>query len=308
MRKTIPTLTGDIALADLGVTYIHEHVLTDPPPSRMKLDPDYLLDDSDKIVTELEIFQAAGGRTLMDCTALDYGRDAGRMQEVARRVKVNILALTGFNRGDYVDWVLRGTVDLFERLMMKDIDEGMDGTECRPAVLKIGTGYNNILPSEEKMIVAAGRVHRKSGLPVLTHTTLGTMGIEQVDLLEKAGVPPCCVGLSHIDQNLDFRYLSKIASRGAYLEFDGPSKIKYAPDSARVEMLSRLCEAGLEDHILISGDMGRQSYLTSYGGGPGFGFLLNKFVPRLLDEGFPQSIIDKFFIHNPVRFLSAKGA
>ena len=182
----------------------------------------------------------------------------------------------------------------------------MDGTPCKPAAIKIGTGYNNILPSELKMIKAAGRAHRQSNLPILTHTTLGTMGLDQVKLLEKAGVDPSRVALSHLDQNLDFYYLNQIASTGAYIEFDGPSKVKYAPDSARVEMLRRLCEAGHEDRLLISGDMGRQSYLTSYGGGPGFGFLLNRFAPRLLAEGFSQGLVDKFFIHNPACFLSAR--
>ena len=306
MNVKIATLTGEIDPAQLGKIYLHEHVLTDPPPSRMNLDPDYRLDSIEKIVAELNLFYEAGGRSLMDCTALDYGRDAGRMLEVARQVKVNILAVTGFNRGDYVDWVRNGDEGLFEDLIMKDIEEGMDGTACKPAVIKIGTGYNNILPSEFKMIRAAGRAHQKSGLPVITHTTLGTMGLDQVKLLEKAGVDPDCVALSHLDQNLDFYYLNQIASAGAYIEFDGPSKVKYAPDSARVKMLARLCEAGHEERILISGDMGRQSYLTSYGGGPGFGFLLNRFVPRLLDEGFTQALVDKFFIHNPARYLSAR--
>lgn len=306
MNVKIATLTGEIDPAQLGKIYLHEHVLTAPPPSRMNLDSDYRLDSIEKIVSELNLFYEAGGRSLMDCTALDYGRDTGRMLEVARRVKVNILAVTGFNRGDYVDWVRNGDEGLFEDLIMKDIEEGMDGTACKPAVIKIGTGYNNILPSEFKMIRAAGRAHQKSGLPVITHTTLGTMGLDQVKLLEKAGVDPDCVALSHLDQNLDFYYLNQIASAGAYIEFDGPSKVKYAPDSARVEMLARLCEAGHEERILISGDMGRQSYLTSYGGGPGFGFLLNRFVPRLLDEGFTQALVDKFFIHNPARYLSAR--
>ena len=87
MRAKIATLTGEIAPDQLGKIYIHENVLTDPPPSRMRLDPDYKLDSIEKIVAELNLFYAAGGRSLMDCTALDYGRDAKRMLEVARQVQ-----------------------------------------------------------------------------------------------------------------------------------------------------------------------------------------------------------------------------
>ncbi len=306
MSRKIPTLTGPIDADKLGAIYIHEHVLTNPPKSRMSIDPDYKLDDSDKIVEELMLFHSCGGNTLVDCTALDYGRDTAAMREVAKRVPVNILALTGFNRGDYEDWVAGGAVSQFAEMMIKDIEDGMDGTDAKAALIKIGTCYNYILPIEYKIMEAAGIAHQKTGTPVITHTTLGTMGIEQVRLLEKAGVDPKNVALSHLDQNLDFYYLSQIAKAGAYIEFDGPSKVKYAPDSARVEMLKRLCDAGFEDRILISGDMGRRSYLTAYGGGPGFGFLLGKFVPRLLAEGFTQKLVDKFFKVNPARYLAAE--
>lgn len=303
MAKTISTLLGEISAEDLGTTYIHEHILTNPPESRMSLDPDYKLDSQDKMIKELNLFYQLGGRSIMDCTALDYGRDAGAMQAVAEQTKVQILAVTGFNRGDYVDWVENGTTKLFTSLLMRDLEQGMDGTNAKPAVIKIGTGYNTILPSELHIIEAAGYAHKKTKKPVLTHTTMGTMGIDQIKLLDKAGVPPTAVALSHLDQNLDFYLLEKIAQTGAYIEFDGPSKVKYAPDSLRIEMLQRLCHAGYEDQLLISGDMGRQSYLTFYGGGPGFGFLLEQFVPRLLDQGFTQALVDKFFRHNPACYL-----
>lgn len=282
----VNTLLGAVDISELGMIYPHEHVLTNPPDSRMKIDPDYKLDSEVKIIEELNLFHKAGGNTLIDCTALDYGRDVKRMIAVARQVPVNILTLTGFNRGDYEPWVQTKTAEELSDMMIRDITVGMDGTEAKAALIKIGTNYNNILPVEREIIKAAGIAYRKTGTPVITHTTLGTMGIEQVELLGKEGVNPNHIALSHLDQNLDYFYLSEIASKGAYIIFDGPSKVKYAPDSSRINMLKALCEAGYENRILISGDMGRRSYLTAYGGGSGFGFLLEKFVPRLLKEAF----------------------
>lgn len=302
---SIHTLLGEIAIEALGRTYIHEHILTNPPPHPLRMDPDFKLDDSEKITQELILFHEAGGQSLMDCTALDYGRDIKGMLEIAKRVPVNILALTGFNRGDYMSWVKDAPVEKLEELILRDIQEGMDGTKVKAAVIKIGTCYNVVLDCEYRIMEAAGRAHRKTKRSIITHTTLGTMGLEQIRVLDRAGVDPHCVALSHLDQNLDFYYLRRIAKSGAYIEFDGPSKVKYAPDSARIEMLKRLCDAGYEDQLLISGDMGRKSYLTSYGGGPGFRYLLGEFVPRLLDEGFTQNIVDKFFVHNPANFLCA---
>ncbi len=69
-------------------------------------------------------------------------------------------------------------------------------------------------------------------------------------------------------------------------------------------MLRALIDGGYEKQIMISGDMGRRSYLKAYGGGPGFEFLLKKFVPRLKEEGWDPALIDRVFITNPANYLT----
>ena len=61
---------------------------------------------------------------------------------------------------------------------------------------------------------------------------------------------------------------------------------------------------GYGRQLLMSGDMGRASYLEAYGGGPGFRFIRTKFIARLLDEGISQQDIDTIFIENPKRWLA----
>src|SRR5690606_10010637 len=245
-------------------------VLTRPPLWRIQEDPDYVLDSVPRIVEELEAFYRAGGRTLVDATAIDYGRDARDLIQVADLTTVQIVAVTGFNRGDYADATIRGmSVEEMVERCVADICTGMDGTTACAGVVKLGTSYGFIRPIEVRYIRAAARTHNATGCPILTHTTLGTMAIEQLDLLEEEGVDLTKVVISHLDQNLDFGYLRSIADRGATIMFDGPSKIKYAPDEQRILMLNRLIEAGHAERIMISGDMGRRSYLKAYGGGPG---------------------------------------
>jgi len=302
---TIETVLGSVDSKDLGFTYIHEHILTLPPLWRIQSAPDFVLDSQEKIVEELRAFKNAGGNTLVDATAIDYGRDALRVAEVAKQVNVHLLMITGFNRGDYHPEMLTGkSISTIEEIFLRDIEDGIDGTSVKASIVKLGTGYNMIRPEEEKVARAVGRVQKKKGIPVMTHTTMGTMALEQLDLLEAEGADLSKVVISHIDQNLDFKLHQKIVQRGAYLLYDGLSKIKYGPDSARIEMLSKLIDAGYEKNIMISGDMGRRSYLKAYGGGPGFEFLLKKLVPRLREEGWDQSLIDRIFITNPVDYLT----
>ena len=49
--------------------------------------------------------------------------------------------------------------------------------------------------------------------------------------------------------------------------------------------------------------MGRKSYLSAYGGGPGFEYIIKKFTKRMLEEGIEQKIINKIFIENPANWL-----
>ncbi len=69
----------------------------------------------------------------------------------------------------------------------------------------------------------------------------------------------------------------------------------------RVELIKNVIRDGFADQLMLSNDMGRRSHHKVYGYGPGFNFIKEKFIPRLLDEGVSQTDIDKFMIHNPAR-------
>jgi phosphotriesterase-related protein len=301
----IQTLRGPIPADELGVTYVHEHVLTQPPAWRAEEDPDFLLDDPEASLAELERFGAAGGRTLVDATARDYGRDAKALLPIAARTDVNIVCVTGWNRGDYGTEATEATDEALEAILVRDLRDGMDGTAARAAIAKLGTSDGIVLPVEERIARAVGRVQAATGCPVLTHTTRGTMAPRQLDLLEAEGADPTKVVLSHMDQNLDFGLLHELCDRGAYVLFDGPSKLKYATDAARIAMLRRLVDAGHATRLLVSGDMGRRSYLRSYGGSPGFDYILGTFVPHLRREGFDDALIDQIFVQSPARWLDS---
>ncbi len=301
----IETLLGPVPPAALGVTYVHEHLLTRPPDWRIEEDPDYLLDDPERGLEELERFSRAGGQTLVDATARDYGRDARALVAIAKRTPVNIVAVTGWNRGDYGEEALAADVDELVEIMLADLREGMDGTGARAGIAKLGTSDGVVLPVEERIARAVARVQVLTGCPVLTHTTRGTMAREQLALLEDEGADLGKVALSHMDQNLDYDLLEEICARGAYVLFDGPSKTKYAADSARIDMLGRLVTAGHADRLLVSGDMGRRSYLRAYGGGPGFEYILGTFVPLMRREGFHEALIEAIFVQSPARWLDS---
>jgi len=67
---------------------------------------------------------------------------------------------------------------------------------------------------------AAARANRETGVPVSTHTSLGTMGREQVQILKEEGADLRHVVLSHMDLIPDTRYHIELAEQWVFLGFD----------------------------------------------------------------------------------------
>ena len=127
------------------------------------------------------------------------------------------------------------------------------------------------------------------------------MAHQQIELLRRHGVSPAHVVLSHVDRNPDWMLHRDLAQTGAFLEYDGPSRIKYLPESAVMDLISKMFELGLGSQILLGGDTARRSYWKANGGSTGIAYILERFIPRLRKEGFPAQAIDAMLVGNPAR-------
>lgn len=310
MPRKIPSVLGEVSISDLGVVDYHEHLYVDPPSWLHRIDPDFALNNEQRSAAELAGWAAAGGRTLIEMTAPDFGRDIDAVRRIAEQVpQVHVLVTTGFNRPWYMGrWVHELDEGEAVRRVVRELTEGIGNSGVRAAVIKAGTEYNVMDEPGRKLLRIAAAAHRETTAPLITHTTAGTMGPEQVEFLSEHGVPPSAVCLSHMDRLLDFEVHSEIAREGAYLGFDSAGKAKYGADSARIALLKQLIGAGLGRKILIGNDLGRPSYWVSYGGGPGLDYVLRRFVPRMLAAGISRHEVDQLLIHNPARFLAGEDA
>ena len=80
----VRTVLGDIAAADLGVTYAHEHLVIDGGRP-VQLFPDFRLDSVEEAVAELAPARALGLRAVVDAMPADCGRNAAKLAEISRR-------------------------------------------------------------------------------------------------------------------------------------------------------------------------------------------------------------------------------
>ena len=308
----VRTVLGDVPAADAGITMAHEHLLmTGGWPVRGE--PDFRLDSVDAAVSEVGSYLAAGGSALVEMTPLGFGRAPDGLIEVARRTGAHIIACTGFHKLGYysdIHWLHRYSAEQMADLLAAEIVEGMDvgGLEgplverssARAGVIKLATEYHRAGPGVARLAEAVGLAHQRTGAPVATHTEAGTMGHEQLDLLDAAGVPAGAVVLGHIDHNPDPVHLAELASRGAFLAFDMPGRIKYAPDSQSVWLLGELSARGHAGQVLLAGDLARRSYWPSLGGGPGLAYLLERFVPRAREAGLGV-VVEAALVDNAAR-------
>ncbi len=304
--RTVTTISGEISGEALGIVDYHEHLYFDAPSWLLREDRDFKLDNVDSSAEELRFWSAAGGNTIVEMTAIDFGRNIREVIRVAQQVpEVNVIAITGYNKPYFCDRaiLLQDEQEMVDGCI-RDIQVGIDGTDVRAGIMKGGSGYNTFQEPDQKLMRIAAKVQVQTGVPVITHTEAGTMGFEQVTFLADHSVSPDRVCLSHMDRNPDFWEHKRIAEMGAFLGYDCPGKAKYGPDQLRVDLLKRMIEAGLGGQILIGNDLGRPSYWRSYGGGPGLDFVLTRFVPRLRDEGVSEEAIRDLLVNNPRRFLT----
>ncbi len=306
-HAVIRTVLGDIPATQLGICYPHEHLFGAPPKHLQEAD--FILDDPAVVIQELSAFQLAGGQAMVDMSTRDYNRDIRKLEQVASATGTHVIATTGFNKDRFSKpFVDSMTDEAMDALLLEEATVGIDGTTCRAGVLKAASTLNAISDTAKRVFESVARIHGKTGLPISTHTEAGTMALEQVALLTKNGVAPEHIIIGHLDRKLDWPYILDVAQTGVYLGFDQISKEKYYPDASRIRFILRLIEAGHGHQILLSGDLARRSYWPSYGfgGGPGFTYILWRFVPWLIQAGVSTQQATSIVADNPARALSLR--
>jgi phosphotriesterase-related protein len=313
--RFVRTVRGDIRPEDVGFTHCHEHTFILPGPS-CQVNPELLLDDLEKTTAELADFYAAGGRTVVDAQPIGQERSPRLQKLASERSGVHIVATTGFHRAVYYPaghFRFHEPAQKLAERMIAEVTAGMveysdagaaAQTGIRAGLLKMASDYHLIDAQAEKVAEAAAIAHRETGAPIITHTESGTCAMEQIKLFKKLGVPASALLLSHLDRNPDPPLHEEIADAGAYLVYDGVSRVRYHPDWTIVSLICRLTEAGHARRILLGMDMGRRSMWRSYGGGPGMTYLANTFLRKLRMAGMGNEQVAMFTEYNPAAALS----
>ncbi len=304
----VMTVTGPMPVSALGVVDAHDHLFLRTPAL-----PGDEFDDLERSTAEAAEGRESGLGTIVDMTPIGLGRRPAFLREVSEATGMPIIAATGYHRDAHYPpghWVYDASVEELADRIVRDLEAGMhpdDWTDpsaapdpARAGAIKAGASYHHATDAERRRLAAAAIGSRRGGVAVLVHAEIGTFGHEIVDMLETDGVAPRRVILAHLDRNPDPELHAEIASRGAYLEYDTMGRTKYRPDSEILDLVERVVEAGHLDRLLLGQDLGRRMSLRAYGGGPGLGYLMRTFVPRLRRR-IGDEAVEQILVANPAR-------
>ncbi len=175
---TVPTVSGEVDAADLGVTLMHEHVFVlnrEMQDQRDDWDEDERRADA---LAKLDALKARGVDTIVDPTVIGLGRFIPRLVEVGAQTDLRIVVATGvYTYGDAPFWfhyrlpdVTSDRRDPMVDFFVQDIEEGIAGTGVRAGILKCATDEQGLTPGVERVLRAVAQAHLATGTPITTHT------------------------------------------------------------------------------------------------------------------------------------------
>ena len=298
----IRSVCGDIKKEELGVTMCHEHFIVDL--SIVRKDNESKIETVEEVIPEIKKMMDLGAQSAIEVTTNDMYRDVKKLKEISEKTKLNIVAATGFYLSEYhPEWLTNATKEEIADVMVKDLTVGIDGTDIKAGVIgEIASSKESFVGQEKKVLEASAIAHKLTGAAVTTHTGKFT-AIETIETLINGGVEPDKIVIGHQDLIDDTEYHLSLLKYGVNIGFDTCGKISYQPDETRAKNIMKLIEAGYGDHIMLSNDISRRTYFTTY---DKFGYtaVLERVVPLLKEYGCKQEDINKLLIDNPARIFN----
>ena len=285
-----------------GITYAHEHIPIDR--SEVIEDEDALLDSQGLVIKELKELYNKGVRNIVEATCRGIGRNVAYAQKVATETGINIVQATGWYQSAFLPIeVYQLSVTQLAEMMIKDITVGIKNTDIKAGVIgEIATTKNRWTEQEEKVFNAAVIASKETHTPIMTHTSIGTLGREQVEFFQKKHANLSKVIIGHVDLTGNPNYVLEMLKTGINVEIDTIGKNNYMSDAKRVEIIKAAQDAGFTDQIVMSMDITRKSHLKA-NGGIGYAYLLDSFIPELKAGGVTEEFINKMLVENPQRIF-----
>jgi phosphotriesterase-related protein len=319
-----PPVAEDDRVSIENLTY-HRHDLT------LTWD-NMIIDDEALMAGELADFKASGGSAIAEMSALGLRNNVAGLKRISEQTGVHIITPTGLY-AEYT-WPERFSAMSMEEYtdyMLKECEEGIDGTGIKPGHIKCAIENLEISPQEEKVLRAAVRVSKETGMSGTFHS--GIMFTEDavrrmMKVLLDEGIDPERALLCHMQMflepmnmeqlvlfpescrpNLDL--IKEILDKGMNICVDcfgqvwDVEALGLIPcnDLHRIAGVVELVKAGYASQIVVGTDLFTKIHTRRYGG-DGYSRLTNYVKPTLEKFGVSEKDVRLITEKNPARILA----
>jgi phosphotriesterase-related protein len=242
------------------------------------------------------------------------------VSRVAERVRVNLVAATGWYTANVLPVYFQfhgpgrtiDSPDPLVELFVRDIRDGIAGSEVRAGMLKVMTDVDGITPDVARVLTAAAIAHQETGVPITTHSHPASRnGLDQQAFLGDRGVDPGRIVVGHSGDTEDLDYLRELMDNGSTIGMDRFGMEQVLADDRRVQTVLKLLELGYGDRMVLSHDAAIYSHVTppSWRATAAPRWRMDTIslhiLPMLREGGASDADIDQMLIHNPRRLLAA---
>jgi phosphotriesterase-related protein len=266
---------------------------TAPPPPQP-----YFMQDAELMSAEMKAAAKDGVACMVDQGHPDMGRDLEFLKRISRDSGLPIVAGCGYYTQPFYPPEIAEWSE--ERIAQELIRQAK--TEPVGVIGEIGA-WDVMTNDERKVFRAVAKASLATNLAVVTHTNFGKGAMEQLDVLEAAGMKAARVAIGHIGGLSDpaAEVPKALAKRGAFVGFDRQGG---AGDAAQVKMVLAMLEAGYQGDLLFSSDFSMGGSQLKRNGGPGYAKTLTVFVPKLREAGVDEKTLHGILVDNPRRLLA----
>jgi len=268
-----------------------------PPPPAPAPQP-YFMQDAELMTEEMSAAAKNGVACIVDQGHPDMGRDLDFLKRISSQSGLPIVAGCGYYAQPfYPPEIAAWSEDRIARELIRQAK-----TQPVGVLGEIGT-WDVMTADERKVFRAVAKAHRATNLAIVTHTNFGKGALEQLDLLESAGVKPARVAIGHVGGLNDAAAAApkEIAKRGAFVGFDrqgGPG------DVMQVKMVMAMLEAGYAENLLFSSDFSIGGSQLKRNSGPGYAKAVTVFAPKVREAGVDEKTLRGILDDNPRRLLA----
>ena len=213
------TVIGPVEPESLGKVSMHEHLhcVSWDKEKGQPVEAEGPLPDSwrrtlvEQAFPMLKECTEHGGGAFVDTTMPPWRAWPTIYPEAVKATGFNIVLCTGYYReielGKYwaakPEWQIwsfarEGSVEELEEYCVREITQGINGTEVRAGAIKLGSSGAELTATEEKTFRAGARAQKQTGVHITTHCTDQDGAFAQMRILDEEGVDPNRVAIGHI--------------------------------------------------------------------------------------------------------------